>query len=167
MLFRSQVARVGGRIVTWPLLGVAGLQASIPRANGLLRPGGRAGTSVMVELFDDPDSLERTVVLVGCDPSMNVLADHVRRRHPGMEMVCLPSNSHAALESVARGEAHVAGLHLLDPRTGQYNRPFAEQRLGQDVYLVTFAIWEQGLMLQAGNPRGIRGVEDQIGRAHV
>jgi molybdate-binding protein len=111
-----------------------------------------------VELFDDPDDLERTVVLVGCDPSMSVLADHVRRRHPGMDLICQASNSRAALETVARNEAHVAGLHLLDPTTGEYNRPFARERLGNDVHLVTFAIWEQGLMVSAGNPLGIRDV---------
>jgi len=158
--YRVQVADIGGRLIARPLIGASGLLLSLPRANGLFRTDARVGNRATVELFDDPDDLERTVVLVGCDPSMSVLADHVRRRHPGTELVCQASNSRVALESVARSEAHVAGLHLLDPATGEYNRAFARQRLGDDVHLVTFAIWEQGLVLASDNPRGIRTVRD-------
>jgi molybdate-binding protein/DNA-binding XRE family transcriptional regulator len=156
--YRVQVADIGGRIIARPLIGASGMLVSLPRANGLLRPQRSGAARVTVELFDDPDDLERTVVLVGCDPSMSVLADHVRRRHPGADLIFQASNSRAALEAVARNEAHVAGLHLLDPATGEYNRPFARERLGNDVHLVTFAIWEQGLMVSAGNPRGIQDV---------
>jgi molybdopterin molybdotransferase/putative molybdopterin biosynthesis protein len=156
---RVQVADVGGRIIARPLVGATGLLLSLPRANGLLRGCEDDSSSVTVELFDDPDDLQRTVVLSGCDPSMSVLADHVRRRHPGMRLICQASNSHKALESVAREEAHIAGLHLLDPATGEYNRPIARERLGRDVHLVTFAIWEQGVMVDRGNPRGVRNVQ--------
>lgn len=158
--YRVQVADIGGRIIARPLIGASGLLVSLPRANGLLRAGRGDRARASVELFDDLDDLERTVVLAGCDPSMSVLADHVRRRHPGIELICQASNSRVALESVARNEAHVAGLHLLDPITGEYNRPFARERLGSDVHLVTFAIWEQGLMISRDNPRAIRGVRD-------
>jgi molybdate-binding protein/DNA-binding XRE family transcriptional regulator len=158
--YRVQVADIGGRIIARPLIGATGLLVSLPRANGLLRPQVGSAGSATVELFDDPDGLERTVILVGCDPSMSVLADHVRRRHPGMDLICQASNSRVALDTVARDEAHVAGLHLLDPATGEYNRPFARERLGSDVHLVTFAIWEQGLMVGPGNPHRIRGAGD-------
>src|SRR5204862_5011231 len=134
------------------------LLVSLPRANGLLRPVRHDHSRASVELFDDPDSLARTVLLEGCDPSMSVLADHVRRRHPGVDLVCQASNSRAALESVARGEAHVAGLHLRDPDTGEYNWPFAQKALGRDVRLVTFAIWEQGLMVSPGSVGEVRGI---------
>jgi putative molybdopterin biosynthesis protein len=156
--YRVHVANIGGRIIARPLVGASGLLVSLPRANGLLRPLGHKQSRASVELFDDPDSLERTIVLEGCDPSMSVLADHVRRRHPGVDLVCQASNSRAALEAVARGEAHVAGLHLLDPDTGEYNRRFAQEALGWDVRLVTFAIWEQGLMISPHHPAAIRDI---------
>src|SRR5215212_8029040 len=76
-----------------------------------------------------------------------------------MQLICQASNSHEALESVARDQAHIAGLHLLDQATGEYNRPIARQRLGRDVHLVTFAIWEQGVMVRRGNPHGVRNVQ--------
>ncbi|MFN8636564.1 MAG: substrate-binding domain-containing protein [Chloroflexota bacterium] len=171
---RVQVADVGGRLIARPLTGSAGVVLTLPRANGIVRPtveqptaqtesGRRAARQrapVQVELFTDPARLENTVVAVGCDPATSLLADHLRRRHPTTELAWQGGNSLEALEAVSRGEAHLAGTHLLDPATGQYNVPFARRLLGDDVRLVTFAVWEQGLMLAPGNPRGIAHVGD-------
>jgi putative molybdopterin biosynthesis protein len=101
---------------------------------------------------------------VGCDPATSLLAEHLRRRHPTLELAWQGGNSLQALESVGRGEAHLAGTHLLDPTTGVYNVPFARRLLGPDARLVTFAVWEQGLMLASGNPRGIGHVGDLAGQ---
>lgn len=115
---------------------------------------------VQVELFADPARLESTLVAVGCDPATSLLAEHLRRRHPTVELVWQGGNSLQALESVGRGEAHLAGTHLFDPAAGVYNVPFARRLIGPDVRLVTFAVWEQGLMLAPGNPRGVEHVGD-------
>ena len=162
---RVQVAEIDGRLVARPLVGAAGAVLTIPRANGLVRgrpPTGRA----VVDLFAEPERLAETVVAVGCDPAMGLLADHVRRRHPTIELAWQGGNSLGALETVARGEAHLAGTHLLDSASGEYNLPFARRLLGNDVRLVTFAVWEQGLMVAAGNPKAIEEAGD-LGRAEV
>ncbi len=157
---RVQVANVQGRVVARPLAGAAGTVLTLPRANGVLRgPAGSDGRA-RVELFTDPEQLERTVVVVGCDPAMGLLADHLRRRHPTIELIYQGGNSLLALQAVARGEAHLAGSHLFDAASGEYNVPFARRLLGDNVYVVTFAIWEQGLMVAAGNPKGIRTIAD-------
>ncbi|MDP8921700.1 MAG: helix-turn-helix domain-containing protein [Chloroflexota bacterium] len=172
---RVQVADVGGRLIARPLAGAAGAQLTLPRANGIARPapagtgsahrrhgraGGADGRTTRIDLFVDPELLAQTVVAVGCDPATGLLADHLRRRHPTMELAWGGGSSQVALETVARGEAHLAGTHLLDPETGEYNRPVARRLLGEDVRLVTFARWEQGLMVAAGNPKGIVHVGD-------
>jgi molybdate-binding protein/DNA-binding XRE family transcriptional regulator len=162
---RVQVANVGGRIVARPLTGSAGVILTLPRANGIVRPAGRLsrGRPVRVELFADPAHLESTLVAVGCDPATSLLAEHLRRRHPTLALAWQGGNSLQALEAVGRGEAHLAGTHLLDPSTGVYNVPFARKLLGPDARLVTFAVWEQGLMLAPGNPHGIGHVGDLAG----
>jgi molybdate-binding protein/DNA-binding XRE family transcriptional regulator len=164
---RVQVADVGGRLIARPLTGSAGAVLTLPRANGIVRPHGvkpgavsSAGTPSQVALFTDPARLDQTVVAVGCDPATSLLAEHLKRRHPGTELAWQGGNSLEALEAVARGEAHLAGSHLLDPQTGQYNVSFARRLLGADARLVTFAVWEQGLMLAPGNPRGIATAGD-------
>jgi molybdate-binding protein/DNA-binding XRE family transcriptional regulator len=163
---RVQVANVGGRLVARPLTGAAGVVLTLPRANGIVRPAARGRSDgqrpVRVELFTDPSRLESTLVAVGCDPATSLLAEHLRRRHPTVELVWQGGNSLQALEAAGRGEAHLAGTHLFDPASGLYNVPFARRLLGPDVRLVTFAVWEQGLMLAPGNPRGIDHVGDLL-----
>jgi molybdate-binding protein len=68
--------------------------------------------------------------------------------------------STAALEALERGEVHVAGLHLVDARSGEANVPFVRRHLGGAVTLVTFASWEVGLLVRKGNPKSIRGPHD-------
>ena len=54
----------------------------------------------------------------------------------------------------------MAGLHLLDPETGEYNFPYIRQYLkGIDVKVIHLVYREQGLIVQKGNPKGIEGLE--------
>jgi len=60
-----------------------------------------------------------------------------------------------------RGEVHVAGVHLADDRSGAWNLPYLQRNLtGIDCLVVTFAHWEEGLILRQGNPKKIRSVAD-------
>lgn len=55
----------------------------------------------------------------------------------------------------------MAGVHLVDERSGAWNVPYLNRNLkGMDCIVVTFAHWEEGLIVRAGNPKKIRGVED-------
>src|SRR6185436_12361710 len=65
------------------------------------------------------------------------------------------------LFALARGSADLAGCHLLDPETGEYNVSFVHHLLpGEMVLLVTLAHRQQGLMVAAGNPKRIASVGD-------
>jgi putative molybdopterin biosynthesis protein len=67
----------------------------------------------------------------------------------------------AALRALQQGEVHVAGLHLFDPATGESNLPFLRRALKSSNYeIVTFATWEEGLLVRAGNPKSLRAVSD-------
>jgi putative molybdopterin biosynthesis protein len=69
--------------------------------------------------------------------------------------------------ALAREETHLAGCHLLDEQTGEYNAPFVARLLpGRPVVLVTLALREQGLIVRAGNPKAIRALRD-LARADV
>jgi molybdate-binding protein len=71
--------------------------------------------------------------------------------------------SMAALQALQRGEVHVAGLHLLDPATGESNLPFLRRALkGSGYEVVTFATWEEGFLVRPGNPKSIRAAADLV-----
>ena len=59
--------------------------------------------------------------------------------------------------------AHVAGIHLLDEETGEFNRRHVERLLaayGVHVVLVGFVNRIQGLIVAPGNPKGIATLAD-------
>jgi molybdate-binding protein/DNA-binding PadR family transcriptional regulator len=65
------------------------------------------------------------------------------------------------LTAVTRREADIAGAHLLDPESGEYNTPFLRHAGAEEELLVIgFAMRETGVMLARGNPRDIRRVRD-------
>ena len=57
--------------------------------------------------------------------------------------------SSAGLEAVRRGECDLAGIHLLDPETGEYNRPF----LTDEMVLLEGYGRSQGIVYRRGDPR--------------
>ena len=104
---------------------------------------------------------EQTVVVLGCDPSLALLSAHLSRRYPALRLVWVESSSLAALQSLARDEAHAAGIHLWDPEASEYNLPYVRRELtGRKVIVVTLSQWQQGLIVAHGNPKGITGVAD-------
>jgi molybdate-binding protein len=71
--------------------------------------------------------------------------------------------SAAAVEAVKAGEVHVAGLHVVDAKSGESNLPFLRKHLKNDNFtVVTFAAWEEGWIVASGNPKGIQGAVDLV-----
>jgi len=65
------------------------------------------------------------------------------------------------LMALKRGEAHLAGTHLLDEETGEYNIPFITKLLSdKGIVLMNLVYREQGLLVLKGNPKNIRGFQD-------
>ncbi|MBN3871236.1 substrate-binding domain-containing protein [Nostoc sp. JL33] len=125
----------------------------------------QTGTNkVRVRLLDDNlDTLHNTVVIAGCAPVISLWARATERWHPQLRVQYNFANSMAALHSLCRGEAHIAGMHLYDPETGEYNTPFVRDVLaGKEAVLITLGVWEEGLLLKSGNPMGIRTVTDLV-----
>jgi putative molybdopterin biosynthesis protein len=65
------------------------------------------------------------------------------------------------LLALKRGEAHLAGTHLLDEETGEYNISYIKKLLpDKKVILVNLVYRTQGFIVPKGNPKAIRGFED-------
>ncbi|MHC5761761.1 substrate-binding domain-containing protein [Nostoc sp.] len=118
---------------------------------------------VQVRLLDDIDKLHNTVVIAGCTPVLSLLARATERWHPKLRIHYRFAHSKAALRSLCKGEVHIAGMHLYDPKTGEHNIPFARSALkGKSAVLITLGVWEEGLLVPPGNPRGIKTVSDLV-----
>ncbi len=165
---RVKVARIGTRVLVRPVASLGELLNFTVAADGLLIPdakrsarAARTPASVRVRLLKDRKSVESEIVVAGCDPAMFLVGEYLRRRKGDASLVEWTMGSAAAVDALKQGEVHVAGLHLMDARSGESNLPYLRQHLrGREISVVTFASWEQGLMVRAGNPKGIRGIAD-------
>jgi molybdate-binding protein len=132
----------------------------VPWADGLLqgKPKGRGAAQVTV--LGNAADWEKRVVLAGCDPAISVLQKEVERR-AGLEILLAVCSSRQALEWLREGRVHIAGSHLRDPDTGEFNLPWVHRLFPKkDVVVVTFARWEEGIVVRPGNPKRVKRVED-------
>jgi len=137
----------------------------LPTADAVLVGASARAGKATVQLLHGEYDLANRILVAGCDPGISVLARHVLRA--GVELVVAQRNSSQALALLKQGVVHVAGTHLRDEASGESNLP-AIHRLfaGHSVAVVSLAVWEEGLVLAAGNPKSIRSVAD-LGRRDV
>jgi molybdate-binding protein/DNA-binding XRE family transcriptional regulator len=163
---RVSLARVAGKWIAYPLIGKdAFRQDMIPADGEAVAVVSQAATDkVRVRLLDDNlDTLHNTVVIAGCSPVLSLWARATERWHPQLRVQYNFANSMAALHSLRRGEVHIAGMHLYDPETGEHNTPFVREVLaGREAVLITLGVWEEGLLVQSGNPMGLKTVTDLV-----
>ena len=164
---RVRLGRVGEKLVAAPVERGAGVIMSLVRADGVVKiprfsEGLDAGSEVSVELMRPVEAIEETVVAIGShDMTLDLLASHVRRAKPQMTLASSNVGSMGGLMALARSEAHIAGSHLLDESTGEYNLSFIRRFLkGRSIFVVNLVQRIQGLILPKGNPRMIENLED-------
>ncbi|QLE58879.1 substrate-binding domain-containing protein [Nostoc sp. TCL26-01] len=160
---RLSLARVGGQWIAYPLLGKDAFRQDMIPADGESET--QVGNSkVRVKLLDDNlEALHNTVVIAGCAPVISLWARATERWHPQLRVHFTFANSIAALHSLCRGEAHIAGMHLYDAKTGEYNVPFARDILaGREAVLITLGVWEEGLIVPSGNPKSFKTLGDLV-----
>jgi len=164
---RMAVGRVGERVLAAPLNRGAGVISSLVRADGLaIMPrgtqGAEAGDSVDIHLYRSPNELERTIFCIGShDMTLDLLAQYLSQR--GRRLVSSNVGSLGGLVALKRGEAHLAGSHLLDLETGIYNDAYIAKYLtGIAVQQIMLVNREQGLIVPRANPKNVRDLEDLI-----
>jgi len=142
---------------------------SLVRADGRVRiprgsEGIHEGQEVEVELLRSLEEIENAVVVIGShDLALDVLANHLRRRYPGRSLSSSNVGSLGGLLAVQRGEAHLAGSHLMDEETGEYNVTYVKRLLAdRRVVLVNLVYRKQGLMVAKGNPKEISSLNDLL-----
>jgi putative molybdopterin biosynthesis protein len=162
---RVAVGRVGKRILASPLARGAGVITSLARADGLaLLPRGSqgmpAGSDLEVRLYRSYEEIESTIFATGShDITLDILAQFLygaKRR-----LIAANVGSIAGLVALSRHEAHLAGAHLLDPKTGEYNLPYVSQYLADiPVRIISLVGRSQGLLIRKGNPKRIQSLGD-------
>ncbi len=164
---RVKIGKVGDRHIATPVSRGAGVIMSLVRADGFIRipamsEGIGAGADVRVELLRSEHDIGHTIVCIGShDNALDLLANVLKKRFPKYSLSSAHVGSMAGLMALKRREAHVAGVHLLDEETGEYNVAFIRRLLpDRQMTLINLVYREQGLLVPGGNPKNIRGFSD-------
>jgi molybdate-binding protein/DNA-binding XRE family transcriptional regulator len=112
-----------------------------------------------VRIFQTEADFANRLLIAGCDPGISVLARHAQAAGTGL--VLAHRNSSQALALLKDGSVHVAGTHLRDEASGESNLPAIARLFPKNsVAVVSFAVWEEGILTARSNPKNIRGIED-------
>jgi putative molybdopterin biosynthesis protein len=154
---RVALGRVDGQVVALPL---PATELRLTPPSGLITRSTSAPAAVAT--FHAPAEIDATLLIAGCDPAATLLADwfaHERRRE---RAVVLTASSGAALDLIAAGHIHVAGVHLADDTGASDNLAAATRRLRahRAAVLVHFAEWELGFATAPGNPLELTSADD-------
>jgi molybdate-binding protein/transcriptional regulator with XRE-family HTH domain len=150
---RYWLAAAGDRVLRYPVEstsigtlahdGVVGVPANRRVDSGVATRGRSSERASAGSLWTDP---QRTLVVAGCDPAIGLLEGVLRRS--GIRLLPLIRSSRRALDLLARGLVHVAGVHLGDDEAG--NAEVVDAVLGRGYRRVHVARWTEGVALSPG-----------------
>jgi molybdate-binding protein/DNA-binding XRE family transcriptional regulator len=147
---RVALVRLGGRLAA---IAVPPTALALQPAGGVITRNLR-GRRVEVAPLRSSAEIDLTLVVAGCDPAVGLLSNYMARRQPPIEIAPLAQSSRDALATVAGGGGHVAGVHLRDHGSGEYNLAASRRAFGAAPFrVVNFARWEVGLASRPGARR--------------
>jgi molybdate-binding protein/DNA-binding transcriptional regulator YhcF (GntR family) len=113
------------------------------------------------EAPEDADP-RNTIRIVGShDLALNILIDLLKHREEGLRIEVTHAGSLGGLIALQEDRADLAGTHLLDEETGEYNYPYIKRILpGREIAIVNLAYRIQGLIVASGNPLNIKTLAD-------
>ncbi|MDD2534871.1 MAG: molybdopterin biosynthesis protein, partial [Eubacteriales bacterium] len=165
---RVRLTRLPDGYAAIPLDRGAGLVTSFLKADGLLVvpqncEGYEAGETITVRLIRPIEVIDQTLSVIGShDPLLDECADLFAIRYGrSIQLASSHAGSFGGILAIRRQEAHLAGVHILDETSGQYNGPAIRQAFpAGEVILVEGVYRQQGLMVAPGNPQQIHDLND-------
>jgi putative molybdopterin biosynthesis protein len=164
---RMKLGYVGDKIIATPISRGAGATMSLVKADGYLEipqsiEGYEAGTEVRIKLLKDESDLYNTIVCIGShDPILDIAADLLHVESKKYYLSSAHVGSMGGIMALKSTETHIAPIHLLDMENGEYNTSYIKKYLPQkEIALIKGVKRIQGLMVQKGNPLGIKSLSD-------
>ena len=163
---RVALGRLDGRLLASPLPRGAGVITSFTKADGILTvpqncEGYEAGEAVTVRLLRPVSEIEKTLIVTGShDPLIDEVADLLARSGAPFRVSSTHVGSMGAIYAIKGGRAHMGAIHLLDD-AGQYNESYVKRFFPDGGAVIEKGVGRvQGLMVQKGNPLGLKEFRD-------
>ncbi len=171
---RVTLGRIGDSYIAVPLPRGAGIVTSFTKADGIITvpqnsEGIEQGETVEVIPVNEGKDIGRAIIVTGShDPIIDEINDLLKIKGYPYSLSSSHVGSMGALNAVKMKQAHLGGTHLLDTQTGIYNDSYVKKYLApEDATLIKGIGRIQGLMVEKGNPKGIKGFADIVGHRYV
>ena len=107
---------------------------------------------------------DKAIVAIGShDLALEFLGRQFNQLFQGNRSIySIPVGSLEGLVALRQGLAHIAGCHLLDIASGEYNLPYIRHFFPDRSYAWSLSHRQQGLLLPPGNPYQLHGLEDLV-----
>lgn len=156
---RVSLGHLHDQWVATPIQSGAGVSMSLVRADGIgevpqNREGISQGEKIDVTLLRPVETIKENLIITG---SHDLVIDLLRDYLP---LTSTHVGSMGGIFALLQGQALIAPIHLLDPKTGEYNVPYVREFFQEPMVLIKGVGRVQGLMVQQGNPKQIKGYDD-------
>jgi len=163
-LVAVQIVQTKNSNIAYPLLAHSGSASALAAADGFIdvpeeREFLREGEEVEVTTLN-PLIKVADLTIIG---SHCLGVDRIIERLPNLEVKAVNVGSWSGWQAIKRGEADIAGTHLLDEKTMEYNTPFLEKSglLGRAVIVRGYSR-KIGLVVAKNNPKHVSSIEDLV-----
>ncbi len=164
---RIKLGRVKEKVIATPLKRGAGVTMSLINADGILTipkeyEGIEKGEVVEIELMTDINNIKNTIVSIGShDLIIDLIRDEIHRKYPDFSVSSAHTGSMGGIMALRNNETHIAPIHLLDEKSGEYNKAFIKKYFkGREIAYIKGVKRHQGLIVQKGNPKNIKTFKD-------
>jgi len=146
--------------VAYPLLGDSGSVSRLTRSDGYISVFGDRS------FIDENEELNVTLFSEDVEvPDMNFIGSHDIALDSifhkiDLNVKVINVGSMGGVQAIKRGEADIAGVHILNPLTMEYNDFKGDRLLEEKSVLVKGYRREQGILVKKGNPLKIRNIND-------
>lgn len=170
---RVKIGLIESRVVAVPISRGADILMSLIKADGLIRIGSnttniQTGTTLDVELLTSIENLKNNLLITGThDICLDIMGNMLLSENPSIHLYSSNVGSNNGIKAIKEGNTHLAGIHLFDVETGEYNVPLVKKMLKNiPVILVNLFHRHLGLIIKKENPKKIKDLND-LTRADV
>jgi len=168
---RVNLTEINDEIIAVPKKRGSAAMESIVKADGIIRisenkEGLSKNDKAPVILLEGKEKIKNNLSLIGShDLSLDLIQDEIQKNMKDFYLNIQSVGSMAGLMALKRGECQLAGAHLLDPETGNYNlthlkRIFKDKKMA----LITLVERQQGFYVKKGNPKNINSISDLLAK---
>jgi len=152
---RLSVIKIRDKFIGYPL------KSGDILSGGIRSAGGRYLGNGNVQLFKNENLAENTLAVLGCDPAFGILSSYMPMSDTSIYYRF--ASSQKAIELLAAGYAHAAGVHIQSSGNNRFNIDFARRFMKRQKFgIITFAEYEEGIIVAKGNPLKINGFADLV-----